>query len=174
MKISNLCKSYGDNLVYQNFNLEIEDGKTTCILGSSGSGKTTLLNVIASLTDYSGEVTKVLPSYIFQSPRLIPNLTVVGNLKLVCSDEGKICEMLDKTGLIDKAKEYPAHLSGGQAQRVAILRSFLFKSDVILMDEPFASLDLKLKISIMDMFKTLRKEEGRTAIFVTHDVDEAV
>jgi NitT/TauT family transport system ATP-binding protein len=174
MKISNLCKSYGDNVVYKDFNLEIEDGKITCILGRSGSGKTTLLNVVATLTDFEGEVTKVTPSYIFQTPRLVPNLTVEGNLKLVCKEEDKIAEMLEKTGLKDKANEYPAHLSGGQAQRVALCRAFLFKSDMILMDEPFASLDLKLKISIMDMFKALQAENKISAMFVTHDVDEAV
>jgi ABC-type nitrate/sulfonate/bicarbonate transport system ATPase subunit len=174
MKISNLNKSYGDSVVYNNFNLDIEDGKITCILGESGSGKTTLLNILAGLTDYQGDITKVTCSYIFQQPRLVPNLTVKGNLKLVCNDDKKIDEALAMAQIADKASSYPISLSGGQAQRVSILRAFLFKNDVILMDEPFASLDLKLKIKLMDFFKSMWKSDKKTAVFVTHDIDEAL
>lgn len=174
MKIVNLCKSYGEKNVYDNFSLEIEDGKTTCILGESGSGKTTLLNVIAGLTEYSGEVERVKCSYIFQQPRLIPNLTVYKNLLAVCKDGEKIMSMLREAEMEDKANAYPNALSGGQAQRVSILRAFLYDSRAVLMDEPFSSLDLKLKIRMMRLFKNMQRESGRTALFVTHDVDEAV
>jgi NitT/TauT family transport system ATP-binding protein len=174
MVIKNLCKSYGDNKVYDNFNLEIEEGKITCILGESGSGKTTLLNIIARLTPFEGEVENVTASYIFQTPRLVPNLTVLQNLKLIEKDEGKIESILKAVGLDDKKDSYTKTLSGGQAQRAAISRAFLYKSDIILMDEPFSSLDLKLKIKIMDLFLSLQKGDKRTALFVTHDVDEAV
>jgi NitT/TauT family transport system ATP-binding protein len=174
LKIDNLSKSYGNNVVFDNLNLEVEEGKITCILGESGSGKTTLLNVIAHLTDYKGEVSEVNPSYIFQTPRLVKNLTVKNNLKLVCDDEEKIISILNKAGIEDKANSYPVKLSGGQAQRVSICRAFLYGGDVILMDEPFSSLDLKLKISMMELFKAMRTENNRTAIFVTHDIDEAV
>ncbi|MGN0817714.1 MAG: ABC transporter ATP-binding protein [Candidatus Coproplasma sp.] len=174
MKIENLCKSYGDKVVYKNFNLEIEDGKTTCILGESGSGKTTLLNVLAGLTEYVGNVEKTKCSYIFQQPRLIPNLTVLKNLSAVCADEEKIKTMLREAEMEDKANSYPNALSGGQAQRVSILRAFLYDSRVVLMDEPFSSLDLKLKIKMMELFRAMQMESGRTAVFVTHDVDEAV
>lgn len=175
MYIKNLKKSYKDTPVFQNFNLEVREGQVTCILGESGAGKTTLLNIIAGLTSYEGEVEKVRCSYIFQEPRLVPNLTVFKNLSLVCKDEGQISSMLARVGLTEKAQSFPIALSGGQAQRVAIARAFLFPSDVVLMDEPFSSLDLKLKIDMMNAFNEVRSANGgRTAVFVTHDIDEAL
>lgn len=174
MYIKNLVKSYSDTAVFNGFYLQIEDGSVTCILGESGAGKTTLLNVIAGLTQYEGEVSPVRCSYIFQEPRLVPNLTVYKNLRLICYDEGAIADMLARAGLTEKAASYPVSLSGGQAQRVAIARAFLFESDVVLMDEPFSSLDLKLKINMMNVFSEVRAKDGRTAVFVTHDIDEAL
>lgn len=174
IELKNICKSYGDTVVYRDFGLTIEEGKILCVLGESGCGKTTLLNVVAGLTPYSGQVPKLKCSYIFQTPRLIPNLTVKKNLRLVCSDEKKIDGMLDRLEISDKADSFPNALSGGQQQRVAIARAFLFPSHVILMDEPFASLDLKMKIKAMRLFSQINAEERRTAVFVTHDVDEAV
>lgn len=173
IEIKDLCKSYGENEVYKDFNLDLEDGKITCILGESGSGKTTLLNVIAGLTKFCGSVTKVRCSYIFQTPRLVPNLTVYGNLALICKDGARIEEMLKRLRISDKRDSYPVKLSGGQAQRVAIARAFLYDGDVILMDEPFSSLDLKLKSELTELFLCLWRSDGRTAVFVTHDVDEA-
>lgn len=161
-------------MVYDNFNLDIAEGKITCVLGGSGSGKTTLLNCIAGLVGYSGEITKVKCSYIFQEPALVPNLTVRGNLGLVCKDKEKIDRVLSDVRLSDKADAYPKTLSGGQAQRAAIARAFLYDSDVILMDEPFSSLDLKLKCEIAKLFVSVWKSRRRTAIFVTHDIDEAL
>lgn len=174
IEIKNFSKSYSRNTVYENFNLTLNDGEITCILGESGSGKTTLLNAIAKLTEYGGSITNVKCSYIFQQPRLVPNLTVRGNLRLVCKDDDKIFQMLEKVWLSDKAESYPVQLSGGQAQRVAVARAFLYSGDVILMDEPFSSLDLKLKKRIIDLFFEIWGSDERTAVFVTHDVDEAV
>lgn len=174
IEIKNLCKSYGNLTVYYNFNLGIEEGKVTCILGESGSGKTTLLNCIARLTDFKGEIPNLKCSYVFQSPRLVPNLTVYKNLSLVLNDGAKITEILQKVRLTDKANEYPCNLSGGQAQRVGLARAFLVKSDIILLDEPFASLDLKLKTEMERLFFEIRQTDSRTALFVTHDIDEAI
>lgn len=174
LEIKNLTKSYADTAVYENFNLALEEGKITCILGESGSGKTTLLNVVAGLTEYGGSVTQKKCSYIFQSPRLVPNLTVYGNLKLVCNDEKKINRILEAVKLSDKAQCYPVNLSGGQAQRVSIARAFLYESEVILMDEPFSSLDLKLKSEMVKLFFGLWQSDERTAVFVTHDPFEAL
>ena len=174
IEIKNFSKSYSDVTVFENFNLTLEEGKITCILGESGSGKTTLLNAVAHLTEYGGNITGLKSSYVFQTPRLVPNLTVYGNLKLVCGDGGKIDSMLERVGLSDKAKSYPVGLSGGQAQRVSLARAFLFESDVILMDEPFTALDLKLKKELNELFFDVWKKDKRTVIFVTHDVDEAV
>lgn len=174
ISIRNLCKTYGNLTVYDNFNLEIEEGKVTCILGESGSGKTTLLNCIARLTDFSGEIPELKCSYVFQSPRLVPNLTVYKNLSLVLNDSEKINAILQKVRLSEKANEYPRNLSGGQAQRVGLARAFLAVSDIILLDEPFASLDLKLKTEMERLFFEIRKADNRTALFVTHDIDEAI
>ena len=174
IEFKNITKKYGSLTVYENFNLSLEEGKITCILGESGSGKTTLLNMLAGLTPYEGEISqKAACSYIFQQPRLVPSLTVRGNLKLVCKDKNRVEEMLLAVGLSDKAGAYPAQLSGGQAQRVSIARAFLYPSSLILMDEPFSSLDLALKLKISALFLKLWKRERRTAVFVTHDSDEA-
>lgn len=174
IEIKNLSKSYSGNTVYDNFNLSLAEGEITCILGESGSGKTTLLNAVSGLINFEGSIPKLECSYIFQRPRLVPNLTVYQNLKLVCNDDGKIIDMLERVSLWDKADSYPIELSGGQAQRVAIARAFLFQSDIILMDEPFSSLDLKLKTRITELFFEIWREDKRTTLFVTHDVDEAV
>lgn len=174
IEIKNLSKSYGKSTVYENFSLELEEGKITCILGESGSGKTTLLNCMAGLTEYSGEISAVKCSYVFQSPRLVPNLTVKQNLTLVGADEEKVLNMLKSVHLEDKIKAYPKTLSGGQSQRVALARAFLFESDMLLMDEPFSSLDLKLKAEMRELFLQIWRNDGRTVLFVTHDADEAL
>lgn len=173
IEIKNLFKSYSSTNVFNNFNLSLEEGKITCLLGSSGSGKTTLLNAIAGLTNCGGDIPKLKCSYIFQTPQLVPNLTVYDNLLLVCKDEQKIYDMLKRVGLEEKVHSYPVNLSGGEAQRVAIARAFLYKSDILLMDEPLASLDLKHKKQIIELFFEIWKEDGRTVLAVTHDVDEA-
>ncbi len=103
----------------------------------------------------------------------MPNLTVRGNLKLVCREEEKIASMLEKVELSDKADAYPVELSGGQAQRVSVARAFLYPSDLLLMDEPFSSLDTALKIRLIEVFCSLWREEKRTVVFVTHDAEEA-
>jgi len=173
IEIKNLCKSYGGVTVYENFNLSLQEGQITCILGESGSGKTTLLNCIAGLTGFVGEIPKLKCSYIFQTPRLVPNLTVLKNLLLVCRDEKRAKSMLEKVRLADKANAYPVTLSGGQAQRASIARAFLCDSEIILMDEPFSSLDLKLKAEMTELFFEMWRQDNRTALFVTHDIDEA-
>lgn len=174
IEIKNLTKKYGATEVYSNFNLALEKGKITCILGESGSGKTTLLNCIAGLTEYCGEIPAVKCSYVFQSPRLVPNLTVKQNLTLVCADEEKVLTMLERVRLQDKKNAYPKTLSGGQAQRVAIARAFLYESEILLLDEPFSSLDLKLKNEMHGLFLQIWRQDKRTVLFVTHDADEAV
>lgn len=174
IEIKSLTKRYGDKTVYENFNLSIAEGSTVAILGASGSGKTTLLNVIAGLTPFEGIVPQLKCSYIFQTPRLVPNLTIKGNLKLICKDEKKVDEMIETAGLKDRAASYPLRLSGGEKQRVAIARAFLFGGDVMLMDEPFSSLDLKIKRQMFSLFFKIREQNPITVLTVTHDVDDAV
>ena len=174
IEIKNFTKKYGDTVVYENFCLNIEERKTTCILGASGCGKTTLLNAVAGLIDYEGDIPRLKCSYVFQSPRLVPNLTVKQNLTLVCADEEKVLTMLERVRLQDKKNAYPKTLSGGQAQRVAIARAFLYESEILLLDEPFSSLDLKLKNEMHGLFLQIWRQDKRTVLFVTHDADEAV
>lgn len=177
MKFENITKRYGKKQVFGNFSLEIEDKKITAILGESGSGKTTLLNMVASLTDYEGKIEGVSrPSYVFQSPALLPNLTVEGNLKFVLPKNlwSGISKMLEEVGLEGREKDYPSSLSGGEAQRVALVRAMMFPSDAILLDEPFSSLDAALKIKLMSLFVSLWQKEKRTVLFVTHSIDEAM
>lgn len=107
---------------------------------------------------------------------MLPNLTVYGNIRYVLgkgADRARIMDILEKVELADKADAYPGELSGGQAQRVSIARAFAYPSELILMDEPFSSLDTGLKIRLIDVFCKLWKEEHRTAVFVTHDAEEA-
>ena len=174
LEIKQLTTAYGKPEVYRGFDLSVEEGKITCILGESGSGKTTLLNCIAGLTDYIGQITPVKCSYVFQTPRLVPNLTAEQNLSLVCRDKARVCAMLEVVGLGEKRGAYPKSLSGGQAQRVSLARAFLYESDALLMDEPFSSLDLRLKNEMHSLFLQINSRYRRTVLFVTHDVDEAV
>ncbi|MDE7307042.1 MAG: ATP-binding cassette domain-containing protein, partial [Clostridia bacterium] len=95
IEIKNFTKKYSSVSVYENFNLDIYEGEITCILGESGSGKTTLLNAVANLTGYEGSIPKLKCSYVFQSPQLVPILTVYDNFKIVCKDGEKIKQMLE-------------------------------------------------------------------------------
>lgn len=175
IELKNITKRYGDLTVYENFSLSLEEGKITCLLGASGCGKTTLLNMLAGLTPFEGEIVPagLRCSYIFQQPRLVPNLTVGGNLRLVCKDEERIVGMLARVGLSEKRNAYPAELSGGQAQRVSVARAFLHPAKLFLMDEPFSSLDTALKIRLIGLFCELWREQSPTVVFVTHDAEEA-
>lgn len=178
MKIVNLKKSYGEQEVLKDFSLDVESGKITCVLGESGSGKTTLLNCAAGLIPYKGEIIfeeerEKNPAYIFQEPRLLPNLTVEKNLLLVTKDKEKAAEALRKVRLYGKAGAYPYTLSGGEKQRTALARAFIYNGGFFLMDEPFSSLDVKLRHSLVKEFFELWENERFTALFVTHSVDEA-
>ena len=159
MKDIVLCgvsKNYGETAVYENFDLTIRAGEITCLLGASGCG-------------VPGRV-----SYIFQEERLLPNLTVRQNIDYVLGKRSqKTEEMLALVELSDKADVYPSDLSGGQAQRVSIARAFAYPSELLLMDEPFSSLDTALKIRLTEVFCKLWERDRRTVVFVTHDVEEA-
>lgn len=185
ISIRNLNKSYGNEEIFKNFNLDLYDDKVNCIIGKSGCGKSTLLNIIAGLIEIqSGEIQGISLkdiSYIFQEDRLIEWLTVKENLELALKkyyDSSilgeKIDELLELVGISDIKNKYPNSLSGGMKQRVNIARAFGKPSKVILMDEPFKSLDYKLKYTIIDEFRVLLNKEKRMVILVTHDLDEAI
>ena len=174
VSIKNVSKSYGEKTVFENYSLSAEDNKITVILGESGSGKTTLLNMIAGLTEYSGEILgadKI--SMVFQRDRLVPHLTVKENILLV-NEKADVSALLDSVGLKGTEDLYPKALSAGMARRVAIIRAFSYPAPVMLMDEPLVNLDLSLKYSLIDKIKELQKSTGKTIILVTHDVKEAV
>lgn len=171
-----ISKSYGEKKIFEDFSLDIKDGEVLCVLAESGAGKTTLLNILAGLTSYEG-VIEDFPEkvgYIFQEPRLLPNLTVEENLRYVGGRVEFIDEILQKIGLFDVKDKRPNSLSGGEKQRVSIARAFLSDAKVLLLDEPFSSLDTALKIRLCRLFSKLWKEKKQTAIFVTHDIEEAL
>ena len=184
IQLKNIHKSFGNVEVYRDFSLSLPERKISCILGPSGCGKTSLLNMIGGiLAQDSGTIEGLkdkIFSFIFQEPRLLPWKTVKANLQFVLKGANikgyeKIIERnLQIVGLQNFAHFYPSQLSGGMKQRVAIARAFCYPSNLILMDEPLKTLDPKLKWSLMKTFLKLWREDQRTVIFVTHDVDEAL
>ncbi len=184
IKIENFTFRYGDKVIFDNFDATFEEGKITVVLGGSGVGKTTLLNAIAGLKTYEGNIsgTDGGVSYIFQKDRLIPTISVYKNLDLTL--KGKIKDKKEREKLIDGMLEtleieeckrkFPTELSGGQAQRAAIARAFLYPSEVLLLDEPFKALDAPLKARLIREFNDIHKRDSRTVIFVTHAVDECL
>ena len=173
MKIENLTVSYGKNVVYNNFSAEFKEGKITCILGRSGVGKTTLLRYIAGLLEVKPK-NEMDVSMVFQEDRLLPNLTVKENLLFVGADEKNIQFHLENAGLIDKQNLRPGSLSCGEKQRVNFLRALVYDSSLILLDEPFSSLDLATKLPLIKDFRNAIKQLKKTAILVTHDIEEAL
>ncbi len=174
-----ITKKYSEKVLFQDLALEIEENKILCLLGASGVGKTTLLNILAGLNDYEGGIEPKIDkvAYIFQTPRLLPHLTAEENLRYAAEDavtKERIEYILQKLE-IDECKARKARLlSGGEQRRVAIARAFLSSAPILLMDEPFASLDTALKIRLINVFAQLWSEQKKTTIFVTHDVEEAL
>ena len=168
MKIENLTIKYKDNVVFSNFNLDVSEGEITCILGNSGVGKTTLINHISKQA--KAENKKV--SIAFQEPRLFEHLTVYENLSLLGYSKSEIIDVLEKIGMAKYINSYPNKLSGGERQRVNLSRALLGDSDILLLDEPFFSLHVKLKITLINLL--VKEKLGKTIIFVTHDIDEAL
>jgi ABC-type nitrate/sulfonate/bicarbonate transport system ATPase subunit len=173
-------------------NLEIRDREFVSIVGPSGCGKTTLLRVAAGLEEATGGVVELdgLPAggpgprrgMVFQRFALFPHLTVRHNIEFGlkikrvprAERERVISRYLDLLGLADFGHAYPRELSGGMQQRVAIARALVVEPEVLLMDEPFASLDAQIRISMQEMLSNLVKVTNITTMFVTHSVEEAI
>lgn len=191
----NVVKAFNDTQVVKSINFQVNSGKLVTLLGPSGCGKTTTLRMIAGLElPTSGEiyisgkeVSKVSASgrnvgMVFQSYALFPHMTVFQNVCYGLSNhKSKKLEMLDKAekalatvGLSHLKERYPSELSGGQQQRVAIARSIVIQPDVLLFDEPLSNLDAKLRRQVRQDIRDLQQEIGVTAIYVTHDQEEAL
>ena len=195
IKFENIYKNFGSNEVLKDINLEIEQGQLVTLLGPSGCGKSTLLRCLAGLeTVTSGKVyldgkdiTNVDPKnrgigMVFQQYSLFPNMTVLQNVMFGLSmkkvdkktAEEKSKEILEIVGLGDKLKQYPAQLSGGQQQRAALARAIVTEPKVLLLDEPLSAIDALLRHSLQVEIRRIQRDLGITAIFVTHDQEEAM
>ena len=195
IKLEDINKSFGDFKASDNVSFEIEKGKLIALLGPSGSGKTTILRMIAGLehqdsgniyiddrlvNDISVQDRGI--GFVFQSYALFPYLTVYDNIaygmkvrkKSKEEISGRVEELLELVGLEGLGKRYPDQLSGGQKQRVAFARALATEPHVLLLDEPFAAIDAKVRKELRRWLKDMIEKLGITSIFVTHDQDEAV
>ncbi len=185
IEFKNIKKSYGNLTVVDNRSFEVNEGEITCLLGPSGSGKTTIYKLAAGLIrPEQGEINykKGLRSaYVFQSPRLLPWKTVEENIifaqeNYLNKDKAKKIrdELLELNGLGDFKDSYPAQLSGGMKQRVEIIRALAIWPDLLLLDEPFKSVDTQLKLNLRKMLLRFYEEMNLTVLLITHDPEEAV
>ena len=183
--LENIEKSFGPLKVLDGFSFDFRPGKVTAVLGPSGCGKTTLLNIASGLSaPDSGRRTgfgDARISYVFQDPRLISSLSARGNIELVLRSlfppkerRERAGRFLSAVGLESAGDLKPQALSGGMRQRTALARAFAYPADVLLMDEPFQSVDLRTRIGLLDAFLELQAADCRTVIFVTHEVKEAL
>lgn len=195
--VSLCCSTNG--LILDGLNFEIQEGEFFVLVGPSGSGKTTTLKLInrlieqtdgdiyfnnKRLKDYNLRELRLETGYVLQQIALFPNLTVAENIALIPEmkkiDKKVIKEqtedLLKKVGLDPKhyMKRFPKELSGGEKQRIGILRAIIANPKILLMDEPFSALDPISKVQLQDLIKQLHDEYKRTTVFVTHDMDEAM
>lgn len=192
MILKNISKSYivrnRELPVISNFSLHMNSGSITAFVGPSGCGKTTLLRLIGDLEEPdSGTIEKSEDekgpfSYLFQEPRLLPWHSVVANVELVLRPwyenreerVSRAMSFLQMVGLHEFAKFKPDQLSGGMRQRVSIARAFAYPGRIMLLDEPFQSLDTHLRWSLVESFLSLWEADQRTTVYVTHDLSEAL
>lgn len=171
--------------VLADISLSVYAGEVIALVGPSGCGKTTLLNIVAGLLDPDqGDVNQkqgLRTAYIFQEPRLLPWKTVEANLSfvqhnfLLPSEAAEVRDnLLQRTGLEPYRNVYPAQLSGGMKQRLEIVRALSIRPQLLLMDEPFKSLDLALKYQLQELIFERHAEEKFAILLITHDPEEAV
>lgn len=176
-----------DFAVLRRLNFTMCEGEFTCLIGPSGCGKTTLMHLISGLDDavdgsvsVTGSGTGLRPEigYMFQSPRLMPWMSVIDNVRLVANSHarasGRIESLLDDMGLGKFLQSYPNRLSGGMQRRVALARAFINEPPLLLLDEPFISLDVPVADRLRMLLLNLWKEHRSTVLFVTHDLREAL
>jgi putative spermidine/putrescine transport system ATP-binding protein len=195
LTLSNISKQFADTYAVQDFNLDIDKGEFVSFLGPSGCGKTTTLRMVAGfeiptagkITLDGADITNRAPNQrhvgmVFQSYALFPNMTVSQNigfgLRVRKASESEIKdrvkEMVSLVNLEKHADKYPFQLSGGQQQRVSLARALAIRPNVLLLDEPLSALDAKIRVSLRAEIRSIQKRLGITAIFVTHDQEEAL
>ncbi len=182
VKIKN--KSFGQTPVVQNLEFEILTDAFISLVGPSGAGKSTLLNILSGLdSDFDGSLEWLeggpgCVSYVFQDPRLMPWLTVRENIELVLHDDDKdeswIDHLLHKVELYQRADAFPGQLSGGMQRRAALARAMAIRPDILLLDEPFSSLDAPTAASLREMVLNLWRDHASAVILVTHNLNEAL
>ena len=184
---------FGAEKIYDGLSFDVKKGEFLCILGPSGCGKSTSLRLMGNLLEAQGGEVSIagLPpergwdklAYIFQSPRLVPWRTALDNVllgmelrfeKRSTAMKERGISLLNMVGLQNDMDKYPAMLSGGERQRVSIARALSVDPDIILMDEPFSALDLNTRRRMRSEIIRIWRETGKTVIFVTHDIDEAL
>ena len=184
IKINNKTYPTATKPSIEGLKLSLNSNEFTCLVGPSGCGKTTLLNIIAGLdNDYDGEIlvgqqhTHPKIGYIFQNPRLLPWRTVRENIELALDDNQSpevIDALLEVMQLTPSQHVYPERLSLGMSRRVAIIRAFAVDPEVLLMDEPFVSLDAPTARQVRELLLKLWQQRPHTVLFVTHDLREAI
>src|SRR3972149_3033856 len=195
LALSNVSKHFGDFTAVRDFNLDVDKGEFVSFLGPSGCGKTTTLRMIAgfetlthgNITIEGKDITSKAPSQrnvgmVFQAYALFPNMTVAQNigfgLRIRKEPEeavkNRVSEMLALIHLEKKGDSFPYQLSGGQQQRVALARALAIRPEVLLLDEPLSALDAKIRVSLRAEIRAIQRKLGITAIYVTHDQEEAL
>ena len=189
LDIKNIRKKYHTKkeeiLAVDNFSYQLEQGEFISIVGPSGCGKSTILSILSGLIDdYEGEIktNNIKMGYMLQQDSLFEFRTILKNCLLGLEIENKLTEenkkyvldLINSYGLTDFINCYPANLSGGMGQRVALIRTLATKPDILLLDEPFSALDYQTRLAVSDDVYKILKKEGKTAIMVTHDLAEAI
>jgi sulfonate transport system ATP-binding protein len=188
LTIRALRKSFGDHEVLRGIDLHIPAGQFVAVVGRSGCGKSTLLRLVAGLEtcdagaiSFDGVAKADDIRVMFQEPRLLPWARVLDNVEVglgrerkSADAEGRVEQALAAVGLADKKSQWPAVLSGGQKQRVALARALVGNPRVLAFDEPLGALDALTRISMQRLLERVWRDQGFTAILVTHDVSEAV
>lgn len=190
LEIDKLHKKYyskeGVVLAIEDISLNIKEGEYLSIVGPSGCGKSTLLNIIGDIDTKSGGDIRVSSNvrigYMLQNDCLFPWLNIIDNCLVGLKIEGNLNEdsikyveeLLDTYGLSEFKLKYPASLSGGMRQRVALIRTLALKPDILLLDEPFSALDYQTRLAVSDDVYQIIKDTGKTVIMITHDIAEAI